>query len=237
MPPLKDEIALDVYCLIPYRTAALCRVAPEQENAPRNREIVFAFKNGRAMRRAYGGHSFHSLSARMVKACGESPLGGPAAAGTVWVPVPRSGASQPSTDPGSDPYPCWTLAKWLAARLGGGARQLLDRRSPPAGKRHVQAAIDTLELAEPLPSPARIVLVDDVCTSGSTLASCAAFLRDRGYQGTIAAFCVAYDVAQALADQVQPRKTTWRVTWSPDRPRSTTELVGPWDRAPGGRRP
>jgi hypothetical protein len=226
--PLRGTIVIDVYCLVPYRPPPLLEAAPAGEEAPRNVELVFAFKNGRAMRKRDGGrHPFAELLDRTVRACETSPLGA-AASQTTWVPVPRSGASKKSFDPAGDQFPCWTLANALAKRVDGAASNLLTRPSPSRKKREVQANINSLRFSGPLPSTSRIVLLDDVYVTGCALVSCAAVLREKGYVGDIAAFCVGYDVAEDAAKKLHELKQWWRLSWRPGWERPKREPMGAW---------
>ena len=225
--PRLAPVVVDAYCILPYRARELRSMAPSREDAWRNAKAVWAFKNGRRMAAKYGGRSLDEVIERMIFRFRSSPLAD-AAERTCWIPVPRSGASQKSRDPDADPYPCWTLANALAA-LGGEASAPLERLYPVKSKHNVQAGIDSLKYSGPLPVLPEVVLIDDVCTTGSAAMSCAVVLRQRGYKGRFSAFCAGYAVAAEDASKAHPNRIGWRLTWQPgmgERPRR--ELLGQW---------
>ncbi len=218
---------LDVYCLVPYHKKSLCDAAPPIEPVDLNREIVFAFKNGRAMRKAHGGHSFEKLIKSIVSACKLSPVGVDASE-TSWIPIPRSGASQPSTDTNSDHHPARTLGIHLAAQLGGSMCNNLIRVLPLTEKRDIGAARSSLALEGSVSNASKIILLDDTFVAGATIASCAATLREQGHTGLIAAFCIGYDVSSRKATELHERKTHWRMTWSMSDQRPYVKFMGRW---------
>lgn len=226
MPPL-TSVLVDVYADVPYRPRELRDAAPQSEDAGRKVEAVWAFKNGRAMSRKYGGHRFVDLVGRLVLRCKESPLAA-AAAETTWVPVPRSGVSQDSFDEDADPFPCWTLCQALAEKLGGRAVDALSRRSPLKTKHFVQPNLDSLRASKALSLSPRVVLVDDVLTTGCTLVACAAMLRERGHEGEFYSFCAGYTIDGHEADRAHPSYQAWRLSWQPGWDRPRREPLEPW---------
>jgi hypothetical protein len=222
------QVLIDVFCLVPYRTESRCRMAPLPEPAFYNREIVFAFKNGRAVSPSHGGHSFKKLIRSIVTACQKSPLA-ERAKNCTWVPVPRSGVSKPSFDPGGDSYPCETLALEMAHRLGGKATKIFADQRHFAPKKHdVLVGLESLAMSTELPSSEWLVLVDDTFVTGATLASCAIMLRDHGYGGEIAAFCVGYDVDPREASMAQVNKIRRQITWKSGNVRPEVVRQGTW---------
>jgi Phosphoribosyl transferase domain len=226
-----NPVGLSVYCLVPYFKAELYNSAARSADEEWNREFLFAFKNGRAMRPKCGGHSFVDVVGKIVARYAESPLS-KIAAETAWVPVPRSGASQPSAARNSDLFPCLTLVLELAKRFGDARKAYTSLERPitlqQEKKRNVVHNINTLAVVGPIPRERRVVLVDDVATTGSTLVACAHLLRDQGYKGSIAAFCVAYDVDPRDAHSAQPPNREWLIRWAHPYSRPRFKPVGTW---------
>lgn len=114
--------------------------------------------------------------------------------GAILVPVPGS------TSAAGAPWASRQLAVALAALgLGGRVWVALERRIPvrksaaaPAGERPtVREHYESFELARaPRPTPAQIVLVDDVITKGRTLFAAALRLRDALPHADIRAFAL-----------------------------------------------
>ncbi len=226
---MTPSITLKVFCLAPYRPQTRCKLAPLSEPAFFHREIVLAFKNGRAVHESQGGYSYKTLVRSIASACQESPLA-QQAADALWVPVPRSGASEPSFDPQGDKYPCNTLAQQLASRIGGRAIELLDPCRTHRPKKHdVAAGIATLRLTRAVPaSTSNIYLIDDTFVTGATIVACAHVLREHGYRGEVAAFCVGYDVGSHEATMEHRRKVWREIQWTYGSTRPQEVARGSW---------
>jgi predicted amidophosphoribosyltransferase len=120
------------------------------------------------------------MAAQIVAGAGGGGLLGP---GRQLVPVPlhpararRRGFNQAER-----------LAASIGRRTGLPVTDCLARRGP-AGERQLGRGREerlggiagSIELRRGVPAPPRAVLVDDVVTTGATLAACAAALRDAG---------------------------------------------------------
>lgn len=102
-----------------------------------------------------------------------------------WVPAHRSAARRRGYDQGR------LLAGGVAGATGLRARRLLVRRQDrgQAGAPRAQR-LDGPSLRAPGPAPSRVILVDDVVTTGASLSAAAAALRAAG-SAQIAAAVVA----------------------------------------------
>lgn len=97
-----------------------------------------------------------------------------------WVPASRQGVRQRSYDQGR------LLARSAASTLGLPCRRLLVRRPGPT--RAGAGRADRLhgpDLRCPIRCPGRVLLIDDVVTTGSSLAAAAAALRHAGAESIV----------------------------------------------------
>jgi len=141
-----------------------------------------AFAYDEPVRRALLGLKFGG--ARVVAEAFVAPMARSAADRTdvaqtiTWVPLARRRRRERGFDQAE------VLARGLAARTGRPLRKLLERvretdpqarRAAAARRRALTGAFQAVEA-----SPARVVLVDDVLTTGTTAAECARVLRASG---------------------------------------------------------
>jgi predicted amidophosphoribosyltransferase len=142
------------------------------------RELVHGLKFGRRIGLAAAGAEAIERAA------------GPLLSGVI-VPVPASPWRRRWR--GFDPAEELALA--LARRTGLAYRDCLRRRHGPrqVGRSRADRVGDPPRVRARRPPPVEAVLVDDVCTTGATLAACAAALRAGGCERVVAAV-----VARAL---------------------------------------
>lgn len=99
-----------------------------------------------------------------------------------WVVVPVPTVAQHARQRSYDH--ARLLAKQLAKQQGLGFAELLVRtknvRQVGANRRDRAGVAETIELRKPGKYPVKILLIDDVCTTGATLSACAKILKDAG---------------------------------------------------------
>jgi len=115
--------------------------------------------------------------------------------GTVLVPVPTSGEGVDRRD--DDLWSGRDLAQLFASEYGAEYRELLRRHTPipksssGPGRRNLRRHINSIRVVGDMPQ-ARIVLIDDIVTSGSTMCGCAEVLLAADPSATIEGFAAAY---------------------------------------------
>lgn len=161
------------------------------------------------------------------------------AAPSVLAPIPRSGSSRESFEPGACTWPTKELAGALAASSGHRARQLLERRTPvhrsSDGPGRVSVEEHLASLVAHVESEllgARLVLLDDLLVMGTQAVAGVVALRRAGYVGPIE----AYFVHQAIAPNPKPSQRlpflTHRITWQEGHWLARRTEVGRWRTGP-----
>ncbi len=142
--------------------------------------IVVAAKNG-GRRDAL--HQLGSMLAELVVPQPASVASGPSAVDVVtWVPASRRGVRRRGYDQGR------ILARAVARAAGLPSRRLLLRsRSPSRTGRGRQERLGGPPLRAPIGSPPHVLLVDDVITTGESMAAAADALRLAGARRVIGA--------------------------------------------------
>ncbi len=122
------------------------------------------------------------VAEEMVAALGSAPVGLPPGVVVTWAPTSGPRRRRRGYDQAE------LLARAVAHRLGLPVRPLLRRRSRTAvtGRRLAERAGTVLFTARTVPAAPSVLLVDDVCTTGTTLQAAAAALRDGGSTTIIA---------------------------------------------------
>ena len=136
-------------------------------------ELVRALKYGRATT------AVTPIADRMASVVRAAPV----AELVTWVPCSPTRRSERGFDPAE------LLARAVARRLGLRARRLLRRLDDqPQTARSLDGRLDGPELAvRRCPRRAAVLVIDDVCTTGSTLRVAAAALRAGGAAAVVAA--------------------------------------------------
>ncbi len=171
------------------------------------RGLVLAAKNGgrRDLLAQWGRELAERSQAAEVPAGGDrAALTDPADLGGVdvvtWVPASRQGARARGYDQGR------VLARAVARGLGVPARRLLVRRPGPKRMGADRARrLAGPDLRCPVASPLRVVVVDDVLTTGASLAAAGWALRAAGAERITGLVVAAVDVRIEPAGPTTPR--------------------------------
>jgi ComF family protein len=162
--------------------------ALEFEGAARRAILGLKFANRRAVARHLA-----SLVVRRLDLAGERTASGrPAFDVVTWAPTSSRRARRRGYDQAQ------LLARHVASQLGVPCRRLLWRQhgAPQAGRARAARLLGPSFRARPAARPLRVLLVDDVVTTGSTLNAAASALRHAGV-GHVTAVAVA-----ATPDQI-----------------------------------
>jgi competence protein ComFC len=166
--------------------------ALEFDGAARQAILGLKFANRRAVARHLA-----SLVVRRLDLDGDrSPSGRPAFDMVTWAPTSPRRARKRGYDQAQ------MLARHIAAQLGVPCHRLLWRQhgSPQAGLGRAERLQGPSFRARPSDRPLRVLLVDDVVTTGSTLHAAAATLRRAGI-GHVTAVAVAATPDQVVRPQ------------------------------------
>jgi len=174
------------------------RAALEFEGAARRAILGLKFANRRAVARHLAG-----LVVRRLDLRGDRTSGGPAFDVVTWAPTSGRRARRRGYDQAQ------LLARHIAAQLGVPCRRLLWRQhgAPQAGRTRADRLQGPSFRARRPGRPLRVLLVDDVVTTGSTLYAAAEALRQAG-AGHVTSVAVAATPDQIVRPAPSVRTTT-----------------------------
>jgi predicted amidophosphoribosyltransferase len=178
--------------------------ALEFDGAARTAILGLKFANRRAVARHLA-----SLAVRRLDLHGDRSVSGrPPFDVVTWAPTSGARARRRGYDQAQ------LLARHIAAELGVPCRRLLWRQhgSPQSGHNRADRLRGPSFRARQASRPLRVLLVDDVVTTGSTLHAAAGALRQAGV-GHVTAVAVA-----ATPDQIVRRPSTVRTSRAPFTP-------------------
>lgn len=185
----------------------------------RAQEFCFAFKNGRGDRHKHAKcRTFREVLSGIARNAASCPA---FTERSVLIPIPRSGSSRRSFEPGACEWPNLELARVLARDGPHEVAQLLERETvvrlssdKSLGRVPVAEHIASLRVrVEQRLLPERLVLLDDVLTKGTQAMASFLTLRRAGYTGPIVAFFVHQTVAPRPTKMQRQPFLVHSITW------------------------
>lgn len=183
----------------------------------RPREVILGFKYGNRRQLA---HHLAGLLVNRLLAAGVGPHDVDV---VTWAPTGRRRRRRRGFDQAE------LVARRVAAQLGVPCRRLLERDgddTPQTGRSRAARLHGPVFRASPAGAGKRVLVVDDVVTTGSTLRSAAASLRHAGATSVIRAAIATTPVLVARHGD-RPLPTRQRPT-VPRTARRATVVQGPW---------
>ena len=184
--------------------------------AGRPRDVILGFKYGN---RRQLGHHVAGLLVNRLLASGVRPHDIDV---VTWAPTSRKRRRRRGFDQAE------LVAQRVAVQLGLPCRRLLEREGddlPQTGRDRVARLHGPVFRASPRATGERILVVDDVVTTGATLRSASAALQRAGARGVVRAALATTPALLARADS--PSRTRQRPTTT-HTPRRSTVVQGPW---------
>lgn len=230
------DYELTVYSYLPYVKK---NVNPAQRYTDRL-DFIYAFKNGKPYNSEHSFENVLKVVTRAIESCpfisGLSP---------VVLPVPRSGKSQPSTDPNASEFPCRDLAarlcesNWDWEYSESLNRTVAIEPSSVSQERSVERHLNSMNFELPDRLKERhILLLDDIMASGCQLMACKALLRKAGHIGPVSAFVVGQVISPyGHGESDLKDRQIHKLTWFTGNRRPRREDLGVWGSAHAHEKP
>ena len=184
--------------------------------AGRPRDVILGFKYGN---RRQLGHHIAGLLVNRLLAAGVRPHDVDV---VTWAPTSRRRRRRRGFDQAE------LVARRVAAQLGVPCRRLLEREgddTPQTGRDRAARLHGPVFRASPRTAGERVLVVDDVVTTGATLRSAADALHRAGAQGVVRAALATTPALVARCGDRPARRSRRRATVPTGR---TTVVQGPW---------